>query len=62
MSGISAAGGAAGIQSLQFQAEYQAKAVALQKEAIDLQGQSALQLIQSAGVQGAGGQQLDISV
>jgi hypothetical protein len=61
MAGISAVGGAAGISSARFAAEYQAKAVSLQKDVIDLQGQSALTLIQSAGVQGTG-QQIDFSV
>ena len=61
MAGASSIGGAAGISSLKFQAEYQAKAAALQKDAIELQGQSAVKLIQSAGVDGSGGQ-IDFSV
>lgn len=58
MSGIPSIGGLA---SLEFQAQRAAQAVKLQKEALDLQGDLAIQLIQSVADPGVGGG-LDVRV
>ncbi|MCC6145870.1 MAG: hypothetical protein IT368_18840 [Candidatus Hydrogenedentes bacterium] len=63
MAGIAGVAGAvSGIQSLKFEAEYQARVLATQKDVMELQGNMALQLIQSAGVDPAVGGNINIQV
>ncbi|MBI2424642.1 MAG: hypothetical protein HYV27_17560 [Candidatus Hydrogenedentes bacterium] len=59
MAGIPSIGG---IGAAQFQAQYQAATLKLQKDAIDLQGDLALQLIASASVPTGTGQNLDLQI
>jgi len=47
---------------LEIQNEFQARVAKLQKEAIDMQGEMAIQLIESATAQQAAGRQLDITI
>ncbi len=61
MESISSAGGAAGISNAQFAAQYAAKTASLQKDAIEMEGEMATKLIESAGVQGQG-HQIDFKV
>ena len=61
MSGIASIGAiGAGLKNVELQNEYQVKAVQLQKDALEMQGKMAAQLIQSAV--GASGSGLDIKV
>jgi hypothetical protein len=48
MSGIEAVGGGATLSTSQISAEYQIRAAKLQKDAVDLAGHLAVQLIESA--------------
>lgn len=59
MAGVSAVGAAGGAQ---FQAEYQVRVLKLGKDAINEQGQRALELIQSATVDPQSGQNLNVSI
>lgn len=47
MADISSINGISNLSALQFETEYQAKVAKLQKDAVNLQGQMALELIQS---------------
>lgn len=58
MSGISAVGG---ISNAAFAAEYAARVAKLGKDAINEQGQRALELIQSATLDAQSGRNLDVS-
>lgn len=60
MPSISSVGGAS-LSASQIQTEYSARAAKLQKDAIEQQGDLALQLINSASASGTG-QQIDIRV
>lgn len=61
MSGIASIGAVgAGLKALDLQNQYQVKTVQLQKNALEMQGKMAVQLIQSAV--GANGTGLDIQV
>jgi len=62
MAGISAVGDAGSVSNLQFQNEYQVKVAKLQKDAVDFQGDMAMQLIQSATVAAPSGNTLDIKI
>jgi hypothetical protein len=63
MAGIAGIGGAiTGIQNLKFEAEYQARVLATQKDVMELQGKMALQLIQSSGIDPAVGGNLNIQI
>lgn len=53
MAGISAIGGG-GVSNLQFQAQRAAQVVNLQKQALDQQGELALQLLESVANSGVG--------
>jgi len=57
MAGIT---GLSGLSEAQFQAEFQARVASLQKDAIEREGDLALKLIESASIDPAVGQQLDI--
>lgn len=59
MEGISAAGSAT---SAQLQTEYQARVMVMQKNAVQFQGEQALQLIQAATVDPAVGAKVNIQV
>ena len=59
MAGISAVGAAGGAQ---FQAEYQVRVLKLGKDAINEQGQRALELIQAAAIDPQSGQNLNVQV
>jgi len=59
MEGISTAGGAAAIQ---FQTEYQARVRVMQKDAVQFQGEQALQLIQAVAADPAVGAKVNIQV
>lgn len=59
MSSVSALGGA--LQALQIQTQYAARTAKIQIDAISLQGDLALQLLQSASVDPSYAQNLDVS-
>lgn len=59
MAGISATGGVSGVQ---FQTEVQMQVMKLQKDTMNMQGDMALKLLESAVVPQASGQQLNIQV
>lgn len=61
MTAISSVGDGAALASAQLAAAYQAKTVALQKDVMDMQGDMALKLIESAGLP-MEGQQIDFRV
>jgi hypothetical protein len=61
MTEISAVGGGAALANAKLAAAYQAKTIALQKDVMDMQGDMALKLIQSANVP-TEGQQIDFRV
>lgn len=54
MAGISAIGSGGGIENLQIQAEYTARIAKMTQNAVDLQGNLALKLIQSTTALSAG--------
>ena len=63
MAGISATGGvSAAMSNLELQTQMSAQVASLQKDAIEMQGDMALQLIQSAATTTGVGQQLNIQV
>jgi len=59
MAGIPSLGGVQAASSIEFQTQRQAAVAGLQKDAIEQQGDQALQLIQSASLNQAIGQNLD---
>lgn len=58
MAGVS---GITGAQSISFGAEYQARVLSLQKDAMNMQGQMAIELINAAVVSPQSGQQLNVT-
>lgn len=58
MAGVSGVGG---ISNLAFATEYQARVAKLSKDAINEQGEQALQLIQAAALDAQSGRNLDVS-
>ena len=60
MTGTSSISGGTCISSTALQIEFNTKIANLQKNAQQLEGDLALQLIQSATIQGGTGQQLDV--
>jgi NADH dehydrogenase FAD-containing subunit len=62
MAGIASIGGSAGTSGVQFEAELQTRVMKLQKDAVDMQGDMALKLLESAAGATSTGQQLNIQV
>lgn len=60
MSGISSVAGGTNVSSVAVQTEFSARVASLQKNVQALQGDLALQLIQSASLDAGTGQQLDV--
>jgi len=54
MAGIPAVGSVGGLENLQIQAEYSARVAKMTQDAVDLQGNLALKLIQSAAASSSG--------